>query len=236
MRLRIRLIEADGDVCRPRLRKIQWKAFCILILVISFLPLSSFSQIGGGAPLIKYAQKQAMKANGNKSDPTIGLWSFSNALKFLEENRGIEAGTILPIRISTWSIPVTLVRLDYDDFDNVRIVPTISIGIGYFWISGSSIIDTKSESVRIYPKSILGIATSFGAISKVDGNTGIEGSFAVTGVIGIHPMTMSLGYDFLTKSPVIGVGFRVDFFALSRNNYRISRFFGRVAHHERWVL
>ena len=206
-------------------RKIQCEAFFILILVISFLPLSAFSQIGGGAPLIKYAQKQAMKALDNKSDPTIGLWSFSDALKFLEENRGIEAGTILPIRISTWSVPVTLVRLDYDVFDNARIVPTLSLGIGYFWISGSSIIDAKSKSVKIYPKNIIGITTSFGAINRVDGNVGIEGSFVLSGVIGIHPMAMSLGYDFLTKSPVIGVGFRVDFFALSRNNYRISRFF-----------
>ena len=208
---------------KPR-RAVCWKAFCALGLAICLLPMSSFAQIGGSAPFIKYAQRQARKVPDYGSDWAVELWSFSDAMEFLERYKGIEAGSILPIRISTWTVPVTLVRLEKDGFGNFFIAPTISLGIGYVWINGASLIDAKSESIRIQPQSTIGIAASFGG---VNGATGLEGSFTVSGVIGLNSMSMSLGYDILTETAVLGVGFHVNIFGLSSNKYRISRFTNR---------
>lgn len=203
------------------------KALYVLSLIICLSPVSLHAQVGGSTPLIKYAQRESRKVLDYKSDTFFSdrhyeLWSFSDALEFLKKNRGIDAGMILPIRITTWSIPVTLVRLGSDDFGNTRIVPTLSMGIGYFWISATSVIDEKSESIRIDPTSAIGMTTSFGLVNRIDGTAGIEPSFTLAGVIGFRSMAMSFGYDLLTKSPVLGVGFRIDVFGLSRNSYRIS--------------
>ncbi len=194
-----------------------WEVLCILSLVVGFLPMSSFAQVGGSEPLIKYAQRQAGRTFDEKWS-----WSFGDALMLLKENNGIKTGAILPIRISTWSFPITLVRLNSDDSQNVRIEPILSVGLGYVWISGLSTIDAKNESIIIYPSSTIGIAASLGVINKVDGSAGTEGSLTLTGVIGLRSMLISFGYDFLSESPVVGMGFCVNLFTLSKNAYRIS--------------
>ncbi len=199
---------------------------CVTIIattIICVIPLCASAQIGGSEPLIKYAESQASKVFEYNSDETAQLWSFSEALDFLGDNNGIEAGSLLGIKLRTWSVPITLVRLDFNESGNSFIAPALSVGIGYAWISGVTIIDATSESLRIEPQTSIGIATSFGAVNGVDG---ITVSITVSGVIGFNSLNMSLGYDLITETAVLGVGFRIDVFSLSRNSYRISKLSG----------
>ena len=102
------------------------------------------------------------------------------------------------------------------------VVPTISIGFGYTWFIGKFIFN-ENDKITIDPVFFFGLIADIGLQNNFSLNklTSIfTGAF-----IGFGAFTLFGGYDYMSKSPTIGLGGRIDLFTISQNTLKP---FGKV--------
>jgi len=114
------------------------------------------------------------------------------------------------------TIPISFGRVEFQN-GKYQVTPTLSIGYGYAWFFGDFIF-SENDKIIVDP------GFSFGIM----GDIGIQNNFDLTkpsglflgGFIGIPAITLFSGYDFLAKTPIIGLGTRVDLYTLSQNRLK----------------
>lgn len=111
------------------------------------------------------------------------------------------------------TIPISFSRIEYVD-GKYQVSPTLSIGYGYTWFTGNFIF-SESDNIIINPKFFFGII----------GDVGLQNDFSFKkfagiftgGFIGFGPFSLFAGFDFISKSPSIGLGGRIDLYTISQN-------------------
>lgn len=111
------------------------------------------------------------------------------------------------------TIPVSFSRIEYVD-GKYEVSPTISIGYGYTWFTGNFIF-SESDNIIINPKFFFGVVGDIGLQNNFNFKK-LAGIF--TGAfIGFGSFSLFAGFDYISKSPSIGLGGRIDLYTISQN-------------------
>lgn len=114
------------------------------------------------------------------------------------------------------TIPISFSRIEYID-GKYQVSPTISLGLGYTWFTGHFVFN-ENDKITVDPKLFFGLVGDIGLQTDFDFNK-LAGIFA-GGFIGFGNFSLFSGYDFITKSPSIGLGGRIDLYTVSQNFMR----------------
>ena len=108
------------------------------------------------------------------------------------------------------TIPISFSKLEYVD-GKYQVTPTVSLGIGYTWFTGTFIF-TESDKIMVDPVFFFGLIVDAGltndfALNKLTG-------FFTGGFVGIGPFNIFFGYDYIIKTPTVGLGARLDLYTV----------------------
>ncbi|MBL0103648.1 MAG: hypothetical protein IPP51_07780 [Bacteroidetes bacterium] len=111
------------------------------------------------------------------------------------------------------TIPISFSKIEHIN-GKYEVSPTISIGYGYTWFTGDFIFN-ENDKITIDPVFFFGVI----------GDIGLQNDFSLkklasvfTGVfVGFGQFSLFAGYDYLSHSPTIGLGGRIDLFTVSQN-------------------
>lgn len=112
------------------------------------------------------------------------------------------------------TIPISFSRIEYVN-GAYQVSPTISIGYGYAWFLGDFTF-REDDKISVDPTFFFGLI----------GDIGLQNDFDLTnpaaifagGFFGFKAYSLFLGYDFVTRSPSIGLGGRIDMYTISQNH------------------
>jgi hypothetical protein len=115
--------------------------------------------------------------------------------------------------LGSQTISISFSRLEYVN-RKYQVGPAISIGYGYAWFFGDFVFN-ENDKITVDPTFFFGLI----------GDVGLQNDFSLNkpagifagGFIGIGSFSLFVGYDFISKSPSIGLGGRIDMFTLSQN-------------------
>ena len=93
------------------------------------------------------------------------------------------------------------------------VVPAISIGLGYTWFIGKFSFN-ENDKITIDPVFFFGLFADVGLQNDFSLNK--LTSIFTGGFIGFGAFTFFGGYDYVSKSPSIGLGGRIDLFTISQ--------------------
>ena len=93
------------------------------------------------------------------------------------------------------------------------VVPAISIGLGYTWFAGKFSFN-ENDKINIDPVFFFGLFADVGLQNDFSLNKFT--SIFTGGFIGFGAFTFFGGYDYLSKSPSIGLGGRIDLYTISQ--------------------
>ncbi|MCD6018768.1 MAG: hypothetical protein K0S53_1889 [Bacteroidetes bacterium] len=114
------------------------------------------------------------------------------------------------------TIPISFSRIEYVD-GKYQVSPTISLGLGYTWFTGNFIFN-ENDKISIDPKLFFGLVADVGLQNDFSFKE-LTGIFA-GGFVGFGNFSLFSGYDFMTRSPSIGLGGRIDLYTVSQNFMR----------------
>ncbi|MBC7695642.1 MAG: hypothetical protein H7141_09370 [Burkholderiales bacterium] len=114
------------------------------------------------------------------------------------------------------TVPISFSRIEYID-GKYEVSPTISIGLGYTWFTGNFIFN-ENDKITVDPKLFFGLVGDVGLQNDFSFNK-LAGIFA-GGFVGFGNFSLFAGYDFITHSPSIGLGGRIDLYTVSQNFLR----------------
>lgn len=114
------------------------------------------------------------------------------------------------------TIPISFSRIEYID-GKYQVSPTISLGLGYTWFTGNFIFN-ENDKITVDPKLFFGLVGDVGLQNDFSFNK-LAGIFA-GGFVGFGNFSLFSGYDFIAKSPSIGLGGRIDLYTVSQNFLR----------------
>lgn len=114
------------------------------------------------------------------------------------------------------TVPISFSRIEYID-GKYEVSPTISLGLGYTWFTGNFIFN-ENDKISVDPKIFFGIVGDVGLQNDFSFNK-LAGIFA-GGFVGFGNFSLFAGYDFITQSPSIGLGGRIDLYTVSQNFLR----------------
>jgi len=111
------------------------------------------------------------------------------------------------------TIPISFSRIEFIN-GKYEVSPTISIGYGYTWFTGNFIFN-ENDKITIDPKLFFGVVGDVGLQNNLSFSK-LTGIF-VGGFIGFGAFSLFAGYDFITASPSVGLGGRIDLYTISQN-------------------
>jgi len=111
------------------------------------------------------------------------------------------------------TIPLSFSKIEHIN-GKYQVTPSVSIGYGYTWFFGDFIFN-ENDKITIDPTFFFGLIGDAGLQSDFSLNK--LASFFAGGFIGTGSFSLFAGYDFISKSPSIGLGGRIDLFTLSQN-------------------
>lgn len=111
------------------------------------------------------------------------------------------------------TIPISFSKIENIN-GKYQVTPSVSIGLGYTWFFGDFIFN-ENDKITIDPTFFFGVI----------GDVGLQNDFSLKklasiftgGFVGVGAFSLFAGYDYLSKSPSIGLGGRMDLFTLSQN-------------------
>ena len=115
------------------------------------------------------------------------------------------------------TIPFTLSRVEYLN-GRYEITPTVSVGYGYTWFFGHFIFG-ENDKIIVDPIFFFGLIADIGLQNNFSLRQRPTGFFT-GGFIGTSGFSLFAGYEFLSKSPTIGLGSRIDVYTLSQKSLR----------------
>ena len=104
------------------------------------------------------------------------------------------------------TIPVSFSRIELSGGE-YQVTPVISIGYGYTWFTGNFVF-TETDKIVVDPRFYFGAVADFALQNDLQLDK-LAGFF--TGVfVGISSFSLFMGYDFITGSPSVSIGGRID--------------------------
>jgi len=111
------------------------------------------------------------------------------------------------------TIPISFSKIEHIN-GKYQVTPSVSVGFGYTWFFGDFIFN-ENDKITIDPSFFFGLI----------GDIGLQNDFSLNklasvftgGFVGIGAFSLFAGYDYLSKSPSIGLGGRIDLYTLSQN-------------------
>lgn len=119
------------------------------------------------------------------------------------------------------TIPISFSKIELVD-GKYQVTPTVSIGYGYTWFTGKFIFN-ENDKITIDPVFFFGLIADIGL--QNDFRLNKLTSIFTGGFIGFGAFSLFGGYDYMTQSPSIGLGGRIDLFTISQNRLKP---FGKV--------
>ena len=185
------------------------KSFLVIITLI-FTVLTSNAQddsLDFKSPTVKFLIKRGYvfrtKAQAKNIPDSLKKWPDVVYYNTLYKSK----------RLGSPTIPFSFSKIEYVDGE-ITVSPTISIGYGYTWFSGDFMF-TDYDKIIVNPKFFYGLI----------GNIGIQSNFSLNnlaniflgGFIGMGSYSLFFGYDFISHSPSIGLGARIDLYTLKQD-------------------
>jgi hypothetical protein len=176
----------------------------ITFVAVLFIAISISRGQDDKSPTVKFLNKRGYYFQKNNSLPD-SLKQWPDTLYY---NTSYKAKLL-----GTPTIPISCERVELVN-GVYQLIPSLNLGFGYTWFFGDFIF-SENDKIIIDP------GFSFGVM----GNIGIQSNFNLSkpaglfagGFFGIQAITIFAGYDFLVRSPILGIGARVDLFTLSQN-------------------
>ena len=110
------------------------------------------------------------------------------------------------------TIPIPVSSVEYIGGQYI-VSPTVSIGYGYTWFFGDFIFN-ENDKITVDPTFFFGVITDAALQNNFRLNK-IAG-FTTDLFIGVGPLSLFAGYDFINHSASIGLGSRLDLYTLSQ--------------------
>ena len=174
----------------------------ILCLVISS---SVFGQ-EEKSPTVKFLNKR-----GYKFPDTSIIQSIPDSLKKWPDT--VFYNTVYKaILLGSPTIPISFSKIENIN-GKYQVTPSVSVGFGYTWFFGDFIFN-ENDKITIDPSFFFGLIGDIGLQNDFSLNK--LASIFTGGFVGIGAFSLFAGYDYLSKSPSIGLGGRIDLFTLSQ--------------------
>ncbi len=180
----------------------------IFLLLISLIILTQTSNSQEEkSPTVKFLNKRGYTFKDsilvNSSTESLRKWPDT-----LYYNTSYKA-----VLLGSPTIPISFSKIELVN-GNYEVAPTVSIGYGYTWFTGKFIF-SENDKIIIDP------VFFFGLIADV----GLQNNFSLKkltsiftgGFIGFGAFSLFGGYDYMSKSPTLGLGGRIDLFTISQN-------------------
>ncbi len=167
------------------------------------------------SPTVKFLTKRGytFTDSTNVINRTQSLLKWPDTLYYNTSYRATILGSpTIPISFSK----IELVKGQY------QVTPAVSIGYGYTWFTGKFIFD-ENDKIIIDPVFFFGLIADVGLQNNFSLNK--LTSIFTGGFIGFGAFSLFAGYDYMSKSPSIGLGGRIDLFTVSQNRLKP---FGKV--------
>lgn len=110
------------------------------------------------------------------------------------------------------TIPITFSRVEFVD-GKYQVTPTIGFGLGYTWFLGKFIF-SENDKIIVDPTLFFGLVADIGV--QNDFNLFRPAGFFTGAFVGTSAISLFFGYDFVTQSPTLGLGSRIDLYTLSQ--------------------
>lgn len=178
------------------------------LILLSFLTSVAFGQTEEKSPTAKFLYKRGYTYPGDKRKDPSRLSKWPDTLYYNTTYRSKLLGSP--------TIPITFSRVEVID-GKYQVTPTIGIGLGYTWFFGDFIF-SENDRMIVVPTFFFGLVADIGVQS--DFNLFKPAGFFTGGFIGTSALSFFFGYDFVTKSPTIGLGTRIDLYTLSQKSLR----------------
>lgn len=127
---------------------------------------------------------------------------------------GMQGGTTYNVRGSTATIPITFGRVEKGSDGQYQVGSAIDLGYGYMWFSGAGTYGADG-TMLVEPAFFGGFALNTGVRNS---SPGVGGSASVTGFIGLSKVALSVGYDVVGKSPIIGIATKIDVLSFKKGS------------------
>ncbi|HLP51398.1 MAG TPA: hypothetical protein VK154_10970 [Chitinophagales bacterium] len=121
------------------------------------------------------------------------------------------------IVLLTPSFPVSFGRLEQDNAGNWRIGAQLTLGASYYLVVGKAFLNDNGTT-QVEPYFSIG-AHIDGGLSQNTETAGVVGNLNVGGSVGFYKyINVLFAYDVLNKTPVFGLGGRVDLFSFTHGS------------------
>jgi hypothetical protein len=185
--------------------KTGMKAICLFVFSAIFIAKIANAQ-EEKSPTVKFLNKRGYTFTDSSTvnSRTKSLQKWPDTLYYNTSYRATLLGSpTIPISFSQ----IVLVKGKF------VVVPAISIGLGYTWFIGKFSF-TENDKITIDPVFFFGLFADVGLQNDFSLNKFT--SIFTGGFIGFGAFTFFGGYDYLSKSPSIGLGGRIDLFTISQ--------------------
>jgi hypothetical protein len=176
--------------------------FCFFVLIIS--AASAQDSLKEKSPIVQFLYKRHYAF-----PDSLGQNKIPDSLKKWPDT--VYYNTVYVAKIlGSPTIPISFSKIEYQN-GKYEVSPTISIGYGYTWFTGDFIFN-ENDKITVDPRMFFGLVADVGlqnnfSLSKL-------ASIFTGGFIGIGSFSLFAGYDFIGKSPSIGLGGRIDLFTI----------------------
>ncbi len=118
------------------------------------------------------------------------------------------------IILGTPTIPLTFSRVEKIQGE-YRIGAALELGLGYSVVQGKALYNADG-TISVDPELLAGLAVNVGARN---GDTKLDSSLSLSGIIGFSRVALTTGYDLLNKSWFFGLCTKVDTFSFTKTGY-----------------
>ncbi|MDF2449041.1 MAG: hypothetical protein K0R26_1545 [Bacteroidota bacterium] len=180
--------------------------FPLIVLLLSTF-LSHFAQFkkSDKSPTVQFLEKRGYIFQDSSSRVSKPMEKWPDTLYY----NTVYVSNLL----GSPTIPISFSRIEFVD-GKYQVSPTISLGLGYTWFTGNFIFN-ENDKITIDPKLFFGLIADVGLQNDFSFKE-LTGIFA-GGFIGFGNFSLFTGYDFMSRSPSIGLGGRIDLFTVSQN-------------------
>ena len=188
---------------------------CFCILAISSGTAQTDSALNAKSPTVQFLHKRGYKF---PSDP--GKRRLPDSMKIWPDTLYYE-NIYKPRLMGSPTIPISFSKIEYSH-GAYNVTPTISIGYGYTWFFGD-LMFTEYDKLVVDPTFFFGLIADIGL--QNDFNITKPAGFFTGGFVGFKAYSLFFGYDFITRSPSIGIGGRIDVYTIRQMSLKT---FGKV--------
>jgi len=182
-----------------------------ILLLGLFVTLSYSNAIGqeSESPIVRYLIKRGYRF------PDTSKGAYHDTAKKWPDT--LYYNTVYKARLfGSPTIPIPFSSIEYVN-GQYDVSPTISLGYGYTWFFGDFIFN-ENDKITVDPIFFFGLI----------GDASLQNNFSlnkITGLttdafIGLGPLSLFMGYDFVNHSASIGLGARLDLYVIFQNTLR----------------